>query len=137
MVVLAEFAIHRRAAVAAGSLEICFHLANRDIENRHVAAGLGRRSVGAATTQENRRVRDDGETMRMTPEFVQLHELAVLRIVLSRLLPLPQPAASPASELPPYTTIHRGRTSAARLARTAPKNNGNCHIPDNTCSHDT
>ena len=82
MVVLAEFAIHRRAAVAAVSREIGFHLTGCDIENRHVTAGLGRRAVGAAATQENGRVRDDGETMRMTPKFVQLHELAVFGIGL-------------------------------------------------------
>ena len=77
MVVLAEFAIHRRAAVAAVSGEIGFRLAGRDIENRHVTAGLGRRAVDGAATQENGRVRDDGETMRMTAELVQLDELVV------------------------------------------------------------
>ena len=82
MVVLAEFAIHRRAAVAAESRENGFQLAGGDIENRHVTAGLGRRAVGAAATQENGRVRDKGETMRMTPEFVQFHELAVFGIGL-------------------------------------------------------
>ena len=83
MVVLAELAIHCRAAVAAVSLEIGFHLAGRDIENPHVTAGLGRRAVGAAATEENGRVGDDRETMRMTPcEFVKLDELAVFGIGL-------------------------------------------------------
>src|SRR5262245_20541277 len=83
MIVLTEFAIHRRAAVAAVSREICFYLAARDIEKRHVTAGVGRRAVGAAATQENGRVRDDGETMRMTTsEFVQLHELDAFWISL-------------------------------------------------------
>src|SRR5262249_744180 len=82
MVVMAEFAIHRRAAVAAVSGEIGFHLAGRDIENRHVTPRFGRRAVDAAATQGKSRVRDDGETMRMTRELVQLHELAVFGIGL-------------------------------------------------------
>src|SRR4051812_9567432 len=83
MVVLAEFSIHRRAAVAAVSGEICFYLAGCDIENRHITARLGRWAMGAAATQENGRVRDDGETMRMTAdELVQLRELAGFGISL-------------------------------------------------------
>src|SRR6478672_10784325 len=82
MVVLAEFAIHSRATVTTISLQISFHFAARDIENRHVTASLGRRAVRAAAAEENRRVRNNGETMRMTSEFVQLHKLAVFGIGL-------------------------------------------------------
>jgi len=63
MVVLTEFAIHRRAAVAAESRERCFHLAGRDIENRDVTAGLGRRAVDAAATQRSY----NGPTRGLTP----------------------------------------------------------------------
>src|SRR3954470_9806609 len=76
MIILAELRIEIGTAVAAETLAARRYLARRDVEDRHVSTGLRGGPMCAAAAEENGRVGDNLETVRVaTVEFVQ-HELA-------------------------------------------------------------